>query len=63
MCGLSQLQEDDRAFANDLVDDEGADHDEEDGAEGEHKMELPSENVVVRLYEEVVSHLVEVLGF
>lgn len=59
---LSQLQENDRAFTDDLVDHKGTDNDQEDGAESKHEMELPSKDVIVGVFEEVVGNLIQVLG-
>ena len=58
---LSNLQEDDGASANDLVDHESGHDDEEDGAEGESKVELSSEDVLVGLLDEVAGDLAYVL--
>ena len=59
---FSQLEEDDGAFTNDLVNHKGTNHDQEDRAESENEMELSSENVIVGVLEEVVGNLIEVLG-
>ena len=60
MGALADFEEDDGAFANDLVDDErGHDH-EEYRAEGKREVELPSEDVLVGLVPEVVHDLLGV---
>ena len=61
MSALSKLQEDDGSLADDLVDDEGADHHEKYRAEGEDEMELSAINVIVGMLDEEAGHLVQIL--
>ena len=61
MSALSKLQENDGTLADDLVDDEGADNHEEDGAEGKDEMELSPKNVIVCMLDEEHGNLVQVL--
>jgi len=53
---FANFQENDRSFADELVDDECGNDDEKDGQEGQHKVEFASENVLVRLLEEETKH-------
>ena len=61
MGALSDLQENDGAPADDLVDHKSGDDDKEDGAEGENEVELSSEDVLVGVLDEVARNLAYVL--
>ena len=47
MCALTNFEEDDGAFANDLVDYQSRNNYKEDGAESKAKVELASVDIIV----------------
>ena len=61
MITLSQLQENDRSLADDLVDHQSTHYDEEYGTKSQYKMEFPPENIVEGMLYEKFGDLVQIL--
>ena len=63
MAALADFEENDRAFTDDLIDDESWHDYQEDWAEGQNEVEFSSEDVLISIDQEEVKDLLGVCIF